>query len=854
MAMRWNLSKPREGGASTSLASVVAALLVGANCVYLAAMAEPSPFYVFNLLLHPLVGLAAAVLYVRWLWRRREAGAARLAALLAAAAVVCGLALVAVPAGAPRDALLAAHVGLFVAAVALPLWAWRPRRGESPGGWYVAAACVVLVLGVGATATLAQRDATPPPAAFDNPPAAASMAEEAGPFPPSALTTAGGGRLAALPTAASCAGAGCHDAVVAEWEASPHRWAGSENPYYAASRREFEAARGIAAAAWCAGCHEPAVLATGAEPAAAPGVGCAVCHGVSRLASTIGQADFELAASGVARLAAGGGVGGWLHRATVRLDPEGHARAWRPSTLDGPLASETCAACHKLHYDEPVNGHRWMQTMNDYDAWQASHISGYGGRSFYRPEPKSCAGCHMLAAGEGPHRSHRFAGANLGVALLSGDAGQVAAVETMAAGAVRVDLLAVTLGEGTRTTTLAPLAGAAVPAGASLRLDLVVATPGTGHNFPGGKLDLADTWVELVGSDAAGRVLFASGGGAGEPLDRRAHLYGLRMIDGDLRPLEHGELWQARAEIYRNWILPLGADVARYRFAVPAELAGGELRLEARLLTRQPSRAFSDWVRGELGDGAVPDSVPALVVARATASLGVLPAGAAPRPGAPPTAADGRRFNDYGIGLFFQGDTRGARAAFERVTELAPGGADGWLNLAWTALAGGDLASMEEALLRAEAIAPELARTVFFRARFEQQRGDPEAAVEAFERAVAAYPRDRVARVFLLQVLMAAGEHQAALAQIAEILSVDPEYSLAHYNAMLAHRALGEEEKAEHHRLRYERFRVDDAARALSGPFLEANAEDNVERQAIHEHGVSPRGSPAAAASRGGTR
>ncbi|HMB52001.1 MAG TPA: tetratricopeptide repeat protein, partial [Thermoanaerobaculia bacterium] len=189
--------------------------------------------------------------------------------------------------------------------------------------------------------------------------------------------------------------------------------------------------------------------------------------------------------------------------------------------------------------------------------------------------------------------------------------------------------------------------------------------------------------------------------------------------------------------------------------------------------------------------------------------------------------------------------TRGARAAFERVTELAPDDVDGWLNLAWTAMSGGDLAAMEAALARAEELAPELARTVFFRARFEQQRGDPEAAIAAFEEAIDAYPYDRVTRVFLLQVLMAQGDHEAALEQIDHILAVDPEYSLAHYNAMLAHRALGEEEKAEHHRLRYERFRTDDAARTLSGAYLETDSDDNRERQAIHEHAVSPRGSPA---------
>jgi tetratricopeptide (TPR) repeat protein len=449
--------------------------------------------------------------------------------------------------------------------------------------------------------------------------------------------------------------------------------------------------------------------------------------------------------------------------------------------------------------------------------------------------------------------SHRFAASNLGVALLSGDDAQVAAVEAFGAGAVTVDLVAALLGEAAATTTMAPLAGAAVPAGTSLRLDVVVATPGAGHYWPGGKLDLSDSWLELVGRDADGEVLFTNGATGDGPVDRAAHRFGLRLIDQDLEPLTHGETWHARSEIFRRWVLPLGAEVVHYRLTVPAELApggsnAGELHLTARLMSRQPSGDLDAWVREQgapEASQALPEPTP-LVRGEATASLEVLAADAEPRPGAAPTADDWRRFNDYGIGLFLQGDTRGARAAFERVTELVPEDADGWLNLAWTAMSGGDLAAMEEALSRAEELVPELARTVFFRARYEQQRGDPEAAIAAFERAIEAYPYDRVTRAFLLQVLMAQGDHEAALEQIGEILAVDPEYSLAHYNAMLAHRALGEEEKAEHHRLRYERFRVDDAARTLSGAYLETDADDNRERQAIHEHAVSPRRSPAA--------
>ncbi|HMB51991.1 MAG TPA: multiheme c-type cytochrome, partial [Thermoanaerobaculia bacterium] len=623
---------------------------------------EPSLFYVLNLLLHPLLGLIGAALFARWLWRRRGVAGIGASLALLAGSLVAGAVLPFLAAGSVRGALLLAHVLLFVAALAVVLWVHRPRGGETKSGWWPAAALVVLAVGVGTVGAFAQRGADEQPESFVNPEAPTSMAGEAmpaadgeaGPFAPSALATSSGERLpvAALPPASTCAGSGCHDAAVAEWEASPHRWAGRENPWYRAVADEFVAERGEAALAFCSGCHEPARLATGSD-AAPPGVGCAVCHGIGEVESTIGQADFVLTPSALSDLAARGAWGDRLHRWSVRLDPAGHARAWSPSTLGGSLASETCASCHKMHYDEPVNGHRWVQTMNDYDAWQASHISGYGGRSFYRPEAQSCAGCHMppvAGGGEGGDEgddarpSHRFAASNLGVAMLSGDDAQVAAVEEFGAGAVTVDLLAAVLGEAAATTTMAPLAGAAVPAGTSLRLDVVVATPGAGHYWPGGKLDLSDSWIELVGRDADGEVLFSSGATGDGPVDRAAHRFGLRMIDGDLQPLTHGETWDARSEIFRRWVLPLGADVVHYRLTVPAELAPGgssasELQLTARLMSRQPSGDLDAWVREQAPEGsdALPEPPPPLVRGEATASLEVLAAGAEPRPGAAPT-------------------------------------------------------------------------------------------------------------------------------------------------------------------------------------------------------------------------
>ena len=53
---------------------------------------------------------------------------------------------------------------------------------------------------------------------------------------------------------------------------------------------------------------------------------------------------------------------------------------------------------------------------------------------------------------------------------------------------------------------------------------------------------------------------------------------------------------------------------------------------------------------------------------------------------------------------------------------------------------------------------------------------------------------------------------------------------------MLCYNGLGNEAKANEHKARYLRFKADESAQAITGPYRQAHPEDNNERQAIHEH------------------
>jgi hypothetical protein len=68
------------------------------------------------------------------------------------------------------------------------------------------------------------------------------------------------------------------------------------------------------------------------------------------------------------------------------------------------------------------------------------------------------------------------------------------------------------------------------------------------------------------------------------------------------------------------------------------------------------------------------------------------------------------------------------------------------------------------------------------------------------------------------------------------IFAIDPEDLQAHYNLMLCYSGMGNEKLAKEHEARYMRFKADESAQAITGPYRQKHPEDNNERQSIHEH------------------
>lgn len=409
--------------------------------------------------------------------------------------------------------------------------------------------------------------------------------------------------------------------------------------------------------------------------------------------------------------------------------------------------------------------------------------------------------------------------------------------------------------------------------GDTVQVDVVVRTRTIGHFFPGGTVDAYDTWLELKGTDDRGQVVFWSGkiedDGKG-PVEKGAHFYRALQVDAHGHPINKRNAWSTRAVVYVRLIPPGAADTAHFRVAIP-KTAGNQIKLHARLCYRKfawyntqfsfagvsgPSKGgtvspeYDDRPMAFTGSTAevsgaqkkIPD-LPVVALAEDEVTLQVVDHNApVPAPKVELNAKEWQRWNDYGIGLFLQGDLKAAQAAFQKVTELDPKNPDGWVNIGRAAVQEGDMERARTVLKRALEINPKLARTNFFYAKVLRNDGDYDGAAERLRMVLSQYPRDRVALNDLGRILFLQRKYTDAIQQLQAVLAIDPEDLQANYNLMLCYNGLRDQKRSHDFETRYLRFKADESAQALTGPYRLLNAEDNQERQAIHEHGSVPLG------------
>jgi tetratricopeptide (TPR) repeat protein len=643
----------------------VGLIVLLADTAYVWAFASPTIVYMTAVVAHLAIGVVVAIcaawLLVRdRLWRQPAVG---LAALFLLASTACAGYLVV--AGNVRDhrwALEAHIIAGCAAIVALMPFAVRIARkglGERMFGLaFPAAAVLLVVLPVGVWVYAA---AHPNPAdRIVNPRATplSMQAEGGGPstpfFPSSAQTTVGGTIPADFFTESETCGE-CHRDIYDQWQGSMHHFASFNNQFYRKSIEHMQSVVGTQPSKWCAGCHDHAVFFNGRfdrpiseqidTVEARAGLGCTSCHSIVRVGSSMGNGDFTVEYPPLHRLASSRNrYIRAVDRFLTYLDPEPHRRTFMKPFVRQDSA-EFCASCHKVHLDKPVNDYRWFRGFNDYDAWQASGVSGQGARSFYYPAQKqTCVDCHMPSArsadpghhADGTIHSHRFAAANTAVPFVNHDRAQYAETERfLKSGFISVDIFAASpvdeqmsgtpmvrrpadavralssfgVGEEAEVAQpatirnvgriAAPLdrAPPQVAPGSTVRVDVVVRTRKIGHFFPGGTVDAFDVWLELEARDKTGRTIFWSGRAANDgkgPVETGAHFYRSYQLDGDGNPINKRNAWQTRSALYVRLIPPGAADVAHYRIRIPSD-AQGPITLNAKLNYRKFAHYYTQF-------------------------------------------------------------------------------------------------------------------------------------------------------------------------------------------------------------------------------------------------------------------
>lgn len=633
------------------------------NTAYLAAFASPTVFYMGNVLAHLVLGVVLAAAFAVLLARRPDLRAGMgPAAVLFLVALLAGLWLTWAGNVLQTRSVFWAHVisaGLGVAA--LGAWAWR-RSAGSPRFRQAFAAAVVLLVVLPASAALWRKAHPNPQDRIENPLIVpTSMNGEGGgpksPFFPSSAKTNVGGIIPSNFFMDSATCGECHKDIYQQWNSSAHHFASFNNQFYRKSIEYMQDVIGPQPSKWCAGCHDHAVFFNGRfeRPIkgqidtleARAGLACTSCHAITHVDSSMGNGGFTIEYPPLHELVTSKNpVIRKVNHFLTYVDPEPHKQTFMKPFMRQDSA-EFCSTCHKVHLDAPVNNYRWFRGFNDYDAWQASGVSGQGARSFYYPaESKTCAGCHMpLVDSQDPGNrggkvhSHRFPAANMAVAFANQDQEQMDVTRKfLTSGFIKVDVFAVSPEEAGKGETAmvrraspaeggpklmstfavgeeaeqagpvlirdvgkvaAPIdkAAPAIRPGSTVRVDVVVRTKAIGHFFPGGTVDAFDIWLELQGRDATGRVVFWSGrvedDGKG-PVETGAHFYRSYQLDGEGNPINKRNAWQARSVLYVRLIPPGAADVAHFRMRVPED-AVGPITLTAKLNYRKFSHYYTEF-------------------------------------------------------------------------------------------------------------------------------------------------------------------------------------------------------------------------------------------------------------------
>jgi tetratricopeptide (TPR) repeat protein len=522
----------------------------------------------------------------------------------------------------------------------------------------------------------------------------------------------------------------CHADIYKDHLHSSHKFSSFSNPAYLFSVQETrqmgrERDGNVKGSRWCAGCHDPVpffggvfedpredkarynlekdavrveryqevedVLAGRKHPAdskiSSAGITCVVCHAITNIDSTRGNAAFTIEEPQHYPFAySKNDILQWINNQLIKSEPSFHKK-----TFLKPFhkTAEFCSTCHKVSLPVELNHYKeFLRGQNHYDSYLLSGASGVGVRSFYYPPTgkKNCNECHMPpkasndfgardidGAGGLQVHNHRFVGANTGLFdLLARDPryGQMKAglEETVKIQSdflrgtdpegkdkkVRIDLFGIKDGaviDG-KLTMLRPELPK-LKAGQSYLVEVVVRTVNLGHPFSQGTVDSNEIWVDFEAR--SGDRVFARNGATANPddsgpVDPWAHFINVLMLDRNGNRINRRNPQDIFTPLYDKQIPPGAAAVAHYQLDIPSDIKS-PVELKARVRYRKFDYEYMKLVHKD-------KPVPKLPIVDMCADSVTLPvegdSTTVPAQTSPIKPA-WQRWNDYGIGCYIEG-------------------------------------------------------------------------------------------------------------------------------------------------------------------------------------------------------
>jgi len=396
----------------------------------------------------------------------------------------------------------------------------------------------------------------------------------------------------------NCGTSGCHEEILAEWEPSAHRYS-SRSAFFQLIQGAMAEANGAESTRYCAGCHDPIALFSGAKniygadddlssPGADEGISCAACHSLART-DVGGNANYVLAPP--ERYLA---EDTWMGRFLIRAYPRQHKESFARPVMQTP---EFCGACHKQFIDKELNRATRVQLQNQYDSWRGSH--------WFVPDPDNptradkekslqCNDCHMRetesrdpAVLDGKHKHHGFIAAGQWLPLLHDlphAKKHVKLTEDWLQGKTVIPEIADRWPGGPPVPIEIDVPETVRP-GEKIKIRIVADNRKVGHAFPTGPLDVIQAWFEIrVTQD--GKEIFRSGA-----LDEKgfieegAFMLKAEGVDRAGNLIDRHNLWDMVGARFRRVLFPGYSDQEEFTFECAcggeAEIEGSEAEFKA---------------------------------------------------------------------------------------------------------------------------------------------------------------------------------------------------------------------------------------------------------------------------------